>query len=167
MRARQVQSRFWDDEFIVEATWQSRYVFLYLLTCPAINMSGVFQISDKKIAFETGLSDEDVQTAKEELSQSKKVLFHDGWVFVVNAFKNCKVWKSSSNWNAWEEEWSKVGNSAREHFNTAVGTDVYTAQKQEIDKQKSHPRNKRLNPEDKKSAPEKTLDEKLGLYDSI
>ena len=162
MRARQVQSRFWDDEFVVEATWQSRYVFMYLLTCPAINMSGIFQISDKKIAFETGLSDEDVMIAKEELSEHKKVLFHEGWIYIVNAFKNCKVWKSPMCWDAWEEEWSKVSQAIREHFNTTMDIDIYTTQKQEIDKEQLRPRKKRQSFEEKKLVQSKTLDEELG-----
>ncbi|MFA4995718.1 MAG: hypothetical protein WC536_01090 [Patescibacteria group bacterium] len=134
MKARQIQARVWDDDFVQNATWQSRYVFIYLMTCLPMNMTGVFQLTDKKIIFETGLSDGDFEIAKEELSQNKKVLFCRGWVFVVNAFKNCKVWKSESNWKAWEEEWSKVGDGIRSYFNTGVGTDVYTSQKQEIEK---------------------------------
>ncbi|MFA5157999.1 MAG: hypothetical protein WC451_02325 [Patescibacteria group bacterium] len=134
MKARQVQARFWDDDFVQSATWQSRYVFIYLCTCSPINMSGVFQLTDRKIVFETGLLEEDFQIAKEELSENKKVLFYQGWVLVVNAFKNYKVWKSKSNWNAWEEEWSKVSEEIRGHFNTDAGIDVYTGQKQEIEK---------------------------------
>lgn len=136
MKARQIQARFWDDNFVQEATWQARYVFIYLLTCLPINMSGVFQLTDKKIVFETGLSEPDFLIGKEELVLNKKVLFCDGWVFVVNAFKNCKVWKSESNWNSWKEEWSKVKQEVREKFNTDVGTDVYLGQKQEIEIQK-------------------------------
>lgn len=137
MKARQIQSRFWDDEFVVEATWQSRYVFIYLCTCLPMNMNGIFQLPDGKILLETGLDVSDLEIAKDELSQNKKVFFFHGWVYVVNAFKNCKVWKSPSNWNAWEEEWSKVNPDVRKYFDTGVGMDVYTSQKQEIDNERS------------------------------
>ena len=144
MKARQVQARFWDDDFVSSATWKSRYVFIYLCTCLPINMSGLFQLADKKIIFETGISEEDFLIAKEELSANRKVVFHDGWVFVVNAFKNCKIWKSKSNWNAWEEEWSKVSKEIRKLFNTDVGIDVYTSQKQEIENIKQETGNKHI-----------------------
>lgn len=154
MKARQIQARFWDDGFIQEATWQSRYVFIYLCTCLPINMSGIFQLTDKKIIFETGLSKEDFDIAKEELSTNKKVIFHDGWVFVVNAFKNCKVWKSKSNWSAWEEEWSKVGKENRQLFDTDVGIDAYTSQKQEIENIKQIEENKQSKPSNKREEKE-------------
>ena len=136
MKARQIQARFWDDEFVQGAKWQSRYVFIYLCTCLPINMSGIFQLSEKKIIFETGLSEKNFVIAKEELSKNKKVLFFRGWILVCNAFKNCKVWKSKSNWKAWEEEWSKVSKEVKDYFDTGVGIDVYINQKQEIDNEK-------------------------------
>jgi len=146
MKARQIQARFWDDEFVVNATWQSRFVFIYLCTCLPINMSGIFQLSVRKIIFETGLAEDDFEIAKEELSINKKVFFHDGWVLVVNAFKNCKVWKSKSNWSAWQEEWSKVSEEMRQKFNTDVGSDVYTSQKQEIENIKQETENSQSKP---------------------
>lgn len=159
MKARQIQARFWDDDFVQNATWQSRYVFIYLCTCLPINMSGIFQLTDKKIIFETGLSEEDFQIAKEELSQAKKVLFFKGWVFVVNAFKNLKVWKSPTNWASWEEEWSKISSEVKEYFNTDMDTDIYTTQKQEIEIQKQIKGNKKNKLENKEE--EKSLEEIL------
>jgi len=98
-----------------------------------MNMSGVFQLPDKKIIFETGLSDENFKIAKEELIRAKKVLFFKGWVYVVNAFKNFMVWKSPTNWNAWQHEWNKVGKEVLLSFDTSMGTSIYTSQKQEIE----------------------------------
>ena len=155
MKARQIQARFWDDDFVQNATWQSRFVFIYLCTCLPINMSGIFQLTDKKIIFETGLSEEDFQIAKEELSENKKVLFYQGWVLVVNTFKNCKVWKSESNWDAWAEEWSKVSKEVRDHFNTDVGIDVYSNQKQEIENLKQEAGKKKHRTENKEDITDK------------
>ena len=133
MKSRQIQSRLWDDEFIVDSTWQSRYVFIYLCTCSAMNMSGLFQLHDKKIIFETGLSEENFNIAKEELSANKKVIFCKGWVYVVNAFKNFMVWKSPTNWDAWQQEWNKVSDDVLASIDTSMGTSIYTSQKQEIE----------------------------------
>ena len=133
MKSRPIQSRLWDDDFIVDATWQSRYVFVYLCTCSAMNISGLFQLPDKKIIFETGLNKEDFEVAKEELSTNKKVLFYKGWVFVANAFKNFMVWKSPTNWDAWQNEWNKVSKDVLASIDTSMGTSIYTSQKQEIE----------------------------------
>ena len=149
MKARQFQSRFWDDEFVVDATWQTRLAFVYLLTCSPMNMCGIFQLSDRKIIFDTGLSEADFEIAKEELSVNKKVVFKGGWVFVANAFKNCKVWKSPTNWNAWEEDILKVKPEVMDYFNTAMDTDIYTSQKQEIEKQKQEQLRKKIEDEAK------------------
>jgi len=149
MKARQIQSRFWDDSVVQNATWQSKYIFIYLLTCSPINMCGIFQLTEKKIIFETGLSEGDLTIAKEELSAAKKVFLFEGWVFVVNAFKNCKVWKSEKCWDAWEEDFSKISDEILAHFNTAIGIDIYSAQKTEINKQKQLTKEKKEDKEKK------------------
>ena len=134
MKARQIQTRYWDDGFISTAQWQSRYVYLYILTCSAINLTGIFQLSDRKISFETGLSNEDVEIGLQELAVHKKVLSYRGWVYVPNSFKNNRYWKSSKVVEAWEIEFSQINSEALSFFEQEMNTTIYRDQRTEIER---------------------------------
>lgn len=111
MKTRIIQTRFWEDDFISNASHDVKVVFLFLLTCPHINLSGVFQIPKKTIAFYLDLSLEEVEQALLVLEQEKKVYFRDGWVFVVNALKNNNYIKSEDTRKAFLEELDKCPKS--------------------------------------------------------
>lgn len=116
MKSRAIQTRYWDDEKVVEFSSYAKYLYIYLLTCQYINVSGVFQLSAKKIQFETALTDKQFQEAKEELSIERKVLFYDGWVYVLNAEKNNNYRKIPSNEKTYQQEWERVPNKVKEYF---------------------------------------------------
>lgn len=116
MKSRAIQTRFWDDEKVVEFSSYAKYLYIYLLTCQYINVSGVFQLSAKKIQFETALTEKQYADAQEELSRVRKVLFHDGWVYVLNAEKNNNYRKIPSNEKTYQQEWERVPNNVRDYF---------------------------------------------------
>ena len=106
---------------------------MYLLTNQAINLVGIFQLSDKRIALDTGLEVKEIVIAKEELTRGKKVFFCDGWIYVVNAFKNNRYWRNYKVHDAWHNEFTSISEKALEYFSSARGTDIYREQKSEVD----------------------------------
>ncbi|MDA1774364.1 hypothetical protein PDJ95_23830 [Bacillus cereus] len=59
---RQVHTSFWNDVKVQEEfTPEDKFFFLYLLTNPQTKQVGVYQITKKQIAFETGYSHEAVK----------------------------------------------------------------------------------------------------------
>lgn len=84
MKTRIVHTKFWRDALVTSLRRDARYLFLYLLTCEAINICGIFELPDSIITADTGLSGNELSTAKKELSDSKKVVFYNGWIKVVN-----------------------------------------------------------------------------------
>lgn len=165
MKTRQIQTRFWDDEFVANATWQARNVFIYIISSPYINICSIFQLSDKKIILETGLSLEDFEIGKEELEKNKKILFYKGWIYVVNAFKNNRYWISSKCWDAWEMEFSRINKETLEHFGKILDTDIYTDQYTEISNQKIIARSKKQTASKKKMMAEKETDDLVDWVD--
>jgi len=88
MDTRVIKTKFWQDEKIQSLACNSVYLFIYLLTCPYINKTGIFELSANYILLETKLSLEEFGKAKKELSDNKKVFFFNGWIWVVNALKH-------------------------------------------------------------------------------
>jgi hypothetical protein len=58
------------------------------MTNPKIGMTGMFEISDRVICFDTGITDKELKNAKQELRE--KVRFCNEWVYLVNSERyNC------------------------------------------------------------------------------
>jgi hypothetical protein len=128
MKTRIIQTRFWNDEIVYDLSWQSKFVFIYLLASDSINMSGLFQLPDKKILIETGITSEDLQIAKDELTLNKKVLFKKGWIYVVNSFKNNNYTNTVSNIDVWQTELSRIPPDVMSYFDSTVDSSVYSTQ---------------------------------------
>ncbi len=166
MEARQIQTRFYDDELVVDLDLHSQHLFLYLLTCRYINQCGIFQLSPRKICFESKLSSEEFEIGKGVLEEAKKAFFYNGWVFVVNAFKNNGYWKSPKNVEPHNREFQRIPADILDHFNSCIhstiDTDIYTHQRTEISKQNTEARNERAKPRSQKNTDDSSIDEILG-----
>ena len=108
MKTRIIQTRFWDDDFINNSHYATRYIYMHLLTSAYINICGMFQLTVNKIMFETNLPPELFELAKKELEEAKKVFFFKGWVFVVNARRNNRYEVSEDNRKAANKELERV-----------------------------------------------------------
>ena len=101
---------------------------MYLITCPHINLCGVFRLPDEYMSLETGLNDKDLQHAKAELDGTKKARFYKGWVYVVNAVKyNNNFFKSPKNQIAFKNELSLIPQEIKDKlsYNSNVSIDTY------------------------------------------
>lgn len=141
MKTRIIQTRFWDDEFVFNASKDTKLLYIYLLTSQYINISGIFQLDEKKIAFETGFTPKEFERAKEEIVSAGKVIFFKGWVKVVNAEKNNGYKNSPSNITAYERELSLIPQFVLDYFDTTPNSSedstVYSNHKSEIRNNKS------------------------------
>ena len=85
-KKRYIDTRFWNDNFIVELDPIERYLFLYLLTNEHTNISGVYELPRRVMAFETGLDKEMLDKMLPRFEP--KVLYVDGWICLVNFLKH-------------------------------------------------------------------------------
>lgn len=83
MKTRIVWTKIWEDDWFDSLNQESRLVFLYLLTCPQINLSGCFELKDKTICFYSHLTPNQLEKAKKELYP--KVKFYQNYVYIPNA----------------------------------------------------------------------------------
>ena len=81
MKQRKIYTKIWKDDWFYGLSQNTRLVFLYLLTNESIGFSGCYEISDRQILFDTKIKELD--KVKKELFP--KVIFFNGWVYVVNS----------------------------------------------------------------------------------
>lgn len=124
MKTRIIQTRFWDDEFVSSTDIYTQHLYIYLLTSQYINISGMFQLPTKKILLESNLTENQFNTAKNNLETANKVKFKDGWICVLNACKNNKYTNSPDNQKAYDREVSQVPDKIRAYFDSSVESSV-------------------------------------------
>ncbi len=86
-KQRYVDTRFWDDSYIVSLNPMEKLVFIYLITNPLTNVTGAYELPIQRAAFDIGFSIEEVSAVFEKLEASGKLIRWNGWVCVVNFIK--------------------------------------------------------------------------------
>jgi len=89
----QINSDFWIDEYTANLDPIEKTLFIYLLTSPHGNISGIYQIPVRNIATDTGIEKEMVIKILGRFQKDGKVLYRDGWVCIKNRIK----WNKMSN----------------------------------------------------------------------
>lgn len=74
--------RFWDSEQGEKLDTNATLLYFYLLTSPYDNGVGVYPITEKKIAYHTGLSKDSLKKALNSLSEQHLVYYEQGCVIV-------------------------------------------------------------------------------------
>ena len=90
-KLRSVNTKFWDDTFISELTPNDKLLFLYLITNPLTNLLGIYEITMKRICFDTGLKKDTIRKGFERFGRVKKVFFVDNFIILPNWLKNQRL----------------------------------------------------------------------------
>jgi hypothetical protein len=86
---RSINTKFWDDTWVTELSSDQKLIWLYLLTNSLTNLIGVYEISLKKIQFDTGIeSFETVSKALKRFEDDKKAFYFQSHIVLVNFFAN-------------------------------------------------------------------------------
>lgn len=88
MKHRIVKSTFWTDPFVESLDPTEKLVFLYLLTNDSTNIAGVYEITTRRIAFETGIDRDMIQKILTRFEESGKVKYRNGFVILRNFLKH-------------------------------------------------------------------------------
>lgn len=82
MKARLVHTKIWQDAWFSKLSRASSIIYLYLLTCPENNLSGVFELPDRVICFNANVTQAELDQAKKDFEG--KVSFYKEWVKIHN-----------------------------------------------------------------------------------
>lgn len=85
---RYVNTKFWDDSFIMELNTTEKLLFLYLLTNPLTNIAGVYEITPKRISFDTGISSSMLQKILKKFGEADRIYYHGQHIFIKNFIKH-------------------------------------------------------------------------------
>jgi DNA-binding MarR family transcriptional regulator len=86
-KQRIVNTRFWDDSYIANLSPEQKLLYLYFLTNPLTNISGVYEVSMKRVAFDTGMNRKAISKTVDQFSMDGKIIYRDGWIGIVNFIK--------------------------------------------------------------------------------
>ena len=87
-KLRSVSTAFWSDPFIEDLTPSEKLLFLYLITNDKTNMLGIYEVSIKKVSFDTGLNKDIIEKALKEFERLSKVKYIKNHVVLVNFMKH-------------------------------------------------------------------------------
>jgi hypothetical protein len=79
---------FWDDEWVCSLKPLEKMLYLYLLTNPLTNISGVYKITDRRICFDTGLTPKQMQEFMAKFQDAHKAIRMGEYIVVLNAPKH-------------------------------------------------------------------------------
>lgn len=88
---RYISTSFWDDEWIQTLDPSEKFLYLYLLTNPLTNIAGVYEISDRRISFDTGFNIEAILAMMKKFYEKRKV-------FRIGAFVILPSWPRHQKW---------------------------------------------------------------------
>lgn len=87
-KQRVVNTRFWDDDYVMELDPAAKLLFLYLITNPLTDLCGAYQITVRRMVFDTGLKPGKITAILEQFRLDAKMLFRDGWIVIANFGKH-------------------------------------------------------------------------------
>jgi hypothetical protein len=88
---RYVNTEFWRDEYIENLDPFERYLYLYCITNPLTNVAGIYKISLKRIAFETGIEKNMLLKMFARFENDGKIKYSDGFLICRNTIKHQKL----------------------------------------------------------------------------
>lgn len=87
-KLRSINTVVWSDTWFETLNPSAKLLFIYLFTNEKTNMLGVYEISLRKVSFETGIPIEDVDKYLKDFELSFKIKYHNNMVLLLNFLKH-------------------------------------------------------------------------------
>ncbi len=94
---RYISTGFWDDAWVQSLDPSEKFVYLYLLTNPLTNIAGIYEITTRRIVFDTGYNADTILHILEKFEKAGKVCAKDDLIVLVNWPKYQKVSENDNN----------------------------------------------------------------------
>jgi hypothetical protein len=91
-KMRQIDTKLWQRRWFQNLSHEGKYLYLYLLTNPHSNLSGVYEIMDRQVIFDTGL--ENVERVFNEMAEKGEVYRFQDFVIIAR-FPDNHNWQTS------------------------------------------------------------------------
>lgn len=97
-KQRYVRTTFRTDNYVENLDPSEKLVFLYLLTNEATNLCGIYEISIKRIAFETWYDKDMIEKILDRFTKDEKVFYIKWFVCITNYIKHQSINPSIIDW---------------------------------------------------------------------
>lgn len=97
MKRRTINTKMWEDPFFEDLSPNEKLVFIYLITNPMTNILGIYEVSLKRISFDTGVDKNTIKKALETFQSNGKVYYIQNYIIMPNFLKN-----QALNGNMWK-----------------------------------------------------------------
>ena len=87
-KLRSINTKIWSDSWFETLQPTYKLLFLYILTSSPTNMIGVYEITLRKIEYDTGITKATIIKILESFKKDRKVIYVDGFIHIVNFLKN-------------------------------------------------------------------------------
>lgn len=88
-KKRYINTRFWDDNYIVNLDPIEKLLFIYFLTNPLTDICGIYEIPLRRIAFDTGIDKDMVFKIIERFTEDEKIFYlNNSWIYIKNFAKH-------------------------------------------------------------------------------
>ncbi len=85
MNSRLLYSKIYKDEFFSGLPIAEKFLFIYFLTNENVNIIHLYEITAREIVFDTSVSMEELENAKNKFHANKKFYFYKNFVYITNA----------------------------------------------------------------------------------
>ncbi len=87
-KRRSVNTKFWDDSWISSLTTEEKLLYIYFLTSPLSNLLGIYEITLKRISYDTGLTQDKISKYLKSFERMRKAIFIADYIVLFNFIKN-------------------------------------------------------------------------------
>ncbi|MDA3778640.1 MAG: hypothetical protein PF487_00120 [Bacteroidales bacterium] len=82
-----LNSNIWSDTWFENLNVSEKMTWMYLLTNEKNNMLGIYEISIRKIAFETGIQNSTIEKTLAKFTKEQKIIYTDNYIILINFIK--------------------------------------------------------------------------------
>jgi len=87
-KLRSVSTKIWSDTWFEDLTPNQKLLFIYLITNEKTNMLGIYEVSFKKISFETGIQRSEVEKAIKIFEEAGPVRYEHNHIILTKFLKH-------------------------------------------------------------------------------
>jgi len=77
-----ISTSFWDDEWIQTLDPSEKLLYLYLMTNPLTTIAGIYEITVRRICFDTGFNSDTVKHILGKFEKARKAFHHNGFMVI-------------------------------------------------------------------------------------
>ena len=85
---RSINTKVWNDPWFEELSSEDKLIWLYLLSNQYSNLLGIYEISIRRISYDTNTTPETIRKAFEGFGMVRKAFHINGYVVIINWLKN-------------------------------------------------------------------------------